>query len=67
VNFVSDLNDVFAALHAALYFVPFILWRNWAIYLAPIEGVALGPGLLAAFIGSVAARLINLMNSGCSV
>jgi hypothetical protein len=52
---------VFAALHAALYFVPFILWRNWAIYLAPIEGVALGPwaGLLAAFIGSVAARLIK--------
>lgn len=52
---------IFAALHATLYFIPFVLWRNWAVYLEPIEGVALGPwaGLLAAFIGSVVARLIK--------
>ncbi|MBS7654262.1 hypothetical protein KEJ43_04235 [Candidatus Bathyarchaeota archaeon] len=41
--------------------MPFVLWRNWAVYLEPIEGIALGPwaGPLAAFIGSVVARLIK--------
>ncbi|MBS7635581.1 hypothetical protein KEJ34_08925 [Candidatus Bathyarchaeota archaeon] len=52
---------IFAALHATLYFMPFVLWRNWAVYLEPIEGIALGPwaGPLAAIIGSVVARLIK--------
>ncbi|MEM2456840.1 MAG: hypothetical protein QW636_06020 [Candidatus Bathyarchaeia archaeon] len=36
----------------------FGLWRNWAIYLEPLEGVILDPwaGFLAALIGSVVAR-----------
>lgn len=49
---------VFAALHVILYFMSFGLWRNWAIYLEPIEGIVLGPwaGFLAALIGSIIAR-----------
>ena len=52
---------VFAALHVILYFMSFGLWRNWAIYLAPIEGIVLGPwaGFSAALIGSVVARAIK--------
>lgn len=52
---------VFAALHVILYFLSFGLWRNWAIYLEPIEGIILGPwaGFFAAFIGSVLARTIK--------
>ena len=52
---------VFAALHAVLYFMSFGLWRNWAIYLEPIEGIVLGPwaGLSAALIGSIVARAIK--------
>ncbi|MEM3703024.1 MAG: hypothetical protein QXX79_01175, partial [Candidatus Bathyarchaeia archaeon] len=52
---------VFAALHVVLYFMSFGLWRNWAIYIEPIEGVVLGPfgGFLAAFIGSVVARMVK--------
>lgn len=56
------LTTVFAALHATLYFLsPPILWRNWAIYLGPIEGVLLGPGagFYAALIGSVIGRTIK--------
>jgi hypothetical protein len=55
------LISVFAALHAVLYFPSFGLWRNWAIYLEPIEGIVLGPwaGFSAAFIGSVTARMIR--------
>jgi hypothetical protein len=55
------LIGVFASLHAVLYFIPSPLWRNWAIYLEPVEGIVLGPlaGPLAAFIGSVTARLIK--------
>jgi hypothetical protein len=55
------LVGVFAALHAVLYFMSFGLWRNWAIYLGPIEGVILGPwaGFCAALIGSVAARTVK--------
>lgn len=54
-------TSVFAALHAALYFLSFGLWRNWAIYLMPIEGIVLGPwaGFSAALIGSIAGRMIN--------
>ena len=52
---------VFAGLHAILYFMSFGLWRNWAIYLEPIEGIVLGPwaGFSAALIGSVLARMIK--------
>ncbi|MDQ1280460.1 MAG: hypothetical protein QG670_1723 [Thermoproteota archaeon] len=52
---------IFAALHATLYFLSFGLWRNWAIYLEPIEGIVLGPwaGFSAALIGSISARMIK--------
>ena len=52
---------VFAALHTTLYLVsPPFLWRNWAIYLAPIEALILGPwaGFSAAFIGSTVGRFV---------
>jgi hypothetical protein len=52
---------VFAAFHATLYLIsPAFLWRNWAIYLSPIEGIVLGPwaGLMAAFIGSTIGRVL---------
>ncbi len=53
------LISVFGALHAVLFLVSFGLWRNWAIYLAPIEGILLGPsaGFFAAFLGSSIARI----------
>jgi len=53
---------VFAAFHATLYFLsPPILWRNWAIYLEPLEGIILGPeaGFYAALIGSIVGRTIK--------
>jgi len=53
---------VFAAFHATLYFLtPPILWRNWAIYLEPLEGIILGPeaGFYAALIGSLVGRTIK--------
>jgi hypothetical protein len=55
------LVGVFAALHVILYFMSFGLWRNWAIYLEPIEGIVLGPwaGFSAALIGSITARMIK--------
>lgn len=55
------LTAVFAALHTVLYFASFGLWRNWAIYLEPIEGILLGPwaGFSAALIGSAVGRLIR--------
>lgn len=55
------LTAVFAALHAVLYFISFGLWRNWGIYLEPIEGIILGPsmGFTAALIGSFVARMIK--------
>jgi len=55
------LTAVFAALHSTLYFLSFGLWRNWAIYLEPIEGIVLGPwaGFSAALIGSVVGRMIK--------
>lgn len=52
---------VFAAFHATLYLIsPPVLWRNWAIYLAPIEGIILGPwaGFSAALIGSTIGRIV---------
>ena len=56
-----ELIGVFPSLHVVLYFMSFGLWRNWAIYLEPLEGVILGPqvGFLAALIGSVVARIIK--------
>jgi len=55
------LIGVFSALHAVLYMMSTGLWRNWAIYLEPIEGIILGPylGFFAALIGSIAARAIK--------
>lgn len=55
------LTSVFAALHAVLYLLSFGLWRNWAIYLTPIEGLVLGPwaGFSAAVIGSIVGRMIK--------
>jgi hypothetical protein len=56
------LTAVFAALHATLYFLsPPLLWRNWAIYLEPIEGILLGPtaGFFAALFGSIIGRTIK--------
>ncbi len=52
---------VFAAFHVTLYLIsPPVLWRNWAIYLAPIEGIVLGPwaGFSAALLGSIIGRVI---------
>jgi len=55
------LTAVFAALHTVLYFLSFGLWRNWAIYLEPIEGIVLGPwaGFFSALIGSIIGRMIK--------
>jgi hypothetical protein len=55
----ASLTAIFAALHSVLYFVSFGLWRNWGIYLEPVEAVVLGPriGLLAALVGSLVARI----------
>jgi hypothetical protein len=60
-SFTVSLIAVFAALHSILYFLSFGLWRNWAIYLEPIEGIILGPwvGFATAFIGSSVARFIK--------
>jgi len=48
-------------LHTVLYASSFGLWRNWSIYLEPLEGVILGPkaGFLSALIGSVVARALK--------
>jgi hypothetical protein len=54
-------TGVFAAFHATLYLIsPAVLWRNWAIYLSPIEGIVLGPwaGFIAALIGSTIGRVL---------
>ena len=58
---ILSFIGVFAALHVTLYFMSFELWRNWAIYLEPIEGIILGPwaGFLTALIGSIIARAIK--------
>jgi len=58
---VISLTGVFAALHAALYLTSIELWRNWSIYLEPLEGLILGPwaGFLAALLGSLVARAIK--------
>jgi hypothetical protein len=55
----ASLTAIFAALHSVLYFVSFGLWRNWGIYLEPVEAVILGPelGFSAALVGSLVARM----------
>jgi hypothetical protein len=55
------LIGLFAAFHAVLYTLSFGLWRNWTIYLEPLEGIILGPwaGFFAAFIGSGVGRIIK--------
>ena len=60
-SLMISLIGLFAALHVTLYFWSFGLWRNWAIYLEPIEGIVLGPwaGFSAALIGSIAARAVK--------
>jgi len=59
---IVALISVFAAVHAVLYIAsyPLALWRNWAIYLEPIEGIVLGPwaGFSAAIVGSIIGRTI---------
>jgi uncharacterized membrane protein len=57
----TGVTAVFAALHVTLYLLPSPLWRNWAVFLEPIEGIILGPsaGFLAAFIGSGLGRIIK--------
>jgi hypothetical protein len=57
----AALIGVFSALHAILYLMSFGLWRNWAIYLEPIEGIVLGPwlGFPAALVGGLIARMIK--------
>jgi uncharacterized membrane protein len=52
---------VFSALHVTLYLLPTPLWRNWAVFLLPIEGIILGPsaGFLTALIGSGLGRIIK--------
>ena len=58
-----SLAALFASLHVMFYFISYrsALWRNWAIYLMPVEAVVLGPetGFLAAIIGSMVARMVT--------
>lgn len=58
---LAAFTGVFAALHVVLYIIPYPLFRNWAIYIMPIEGVILGPlgGFLTALIGSTIARVVK--------
>jgi uncharacterized membrane protein len=57
----TGVTAVFAALHVTLWMLPYPWFRNWAIFLEPIEGVILGPsaGFLAALIGSGLGRIIK--------
>jgi uncharacterized membrane protein len=57
----TAIIGIFAALHVTLYLLPSPLWRNWAVFLEPIEGIILGPyaGFLAATIGSSLGRVIR--------
>jgi len=58
---IVAMGSVFAALHAVLYIISFGSWRNWGVYMEPIEGAILGPyvGFTAALIGSLTARMIK--------
>jgi len=58
-----SMAAIFAALHATLYVVSFNIafWRNFAVYIEPIEAILLGPlyGFLSAIIGSLTGRLAS--------
>lgn len=60
-SIMIGLVAVFAALHTTLYFLPYPLWRNWAVFLEPIEGIVLGPyvGFLAVLLGSSISRMVR--------
>ena len=51
---------VFAALHVVLDSMPVYLFREWGMYLEPLEGIILGPtlGLLTAAIGASVSRAV---------
>ena len=59
-SIIIGLVAVFAALHTTMYFLPYALWRNWAVCLEPIEGIILGPyvGFFAALLGSSISRMV---------
>jgi len=60
-SFKVALTAILAALHALLYFFSFDLWRNWAVFLEPIEGIVLGPwaGFSSALLGSIIGRMVK--------
>ncbi|MEM2943005.1 MAG: hypothetical protein QXT81_06245 [Candidatus Bathyarchaeia archaeon] len=51
---------VFAAAHVVLDSIPVYAFREWGMYLEPLEGIILGPalGVLAAFIGATVSRAV---------
>jgi hypothetical protein len=51
---------VFAALHVVLNSIPVYPFREWALYLEPLEGIILGPrlGILTAVIGGSVSRAV---------
>ena len=51
---------VFAALHVVLDSIPIYPFREWAVYLEPLEGIILGPklGILTAVIGGSISRAV---------
>jgi len=58
-RFVATLA-VFAALHVVLDSIPIYPFREWAVYLEPLEGIILGPklGILTAVIGGSISRAV---------
>jgi len=58
-RFVATLA-VFAALHVILDSIPIYPFREWAVYLEPLEGIVLGPklGVLTAIIGGSISRAV---------
>lgn len=51
---------VFAALHVVLDSMPVYVFREWGMYLEPLEGIILGPklGILTAVIGASVSRAV---------
>ena len=51
---------VFVALHVVLDSIPIYPFREWAVYLEPLEGIILGPklGILTAVIGGSISRAV---------
>ncbi len=58
-----SLAATFAAAHAVLYVASFRIgvWRSWAVYLGPVEGIILGPkiGFVAVLIGAFLSRFLT--------